>query len=400
MARDYYEKFLLQNGENETLQDKLALAHYRLGLITDEIDSPAKAMSAYEKAREMQTRLLGADPDNAERLKALGDTLNRVGMALHKQQRLDLSLEAYRKAIDIRGRRAALAADDAESHRALANTYMNIGLLEIDRRDCDNARRNLEQAQSIRLQSPGGVDNPKLCRDLAKGYYNLAKLAMARRMQADNDSDLARQWCNQGRQWCEKAAELFKILAESNRVDLEMRYLWAVCYLMEAELANAAVIYGPEPGENHKQALDETLALYQKSLDILQPLAQKNPDVTEYQLALAELYIRVAEIQSEQKSFSESMATIDQAEEILTRLTMDCGDTARYWKDFAGTWTFIGVNDPLRRCKALETLETLQKYLEQVAAESPNTLGVESQLEDTIKAIEYIKNADAEKPSL
>jgi tetratricopeptide (TPR) repeat protein len=397
-ARDNYEIFLSDSGGDETVRDELARAHYRVGWITDEIDSPVKAMSSYEKAREMQTRLLDADPDNSERLKDLGDTHNRIGMALHKQHQLDRSQESYRKAIDIRGRLASLTPDDRESHRMLANTYMNIGLLEIDRGNYDIARQNLEQAQSIRLQLHDAGDNPKLRRDLAKGYYGLAKLAMAQRVRADNDSDLARQWSKNGRQWCEKAADLFKTLAESNRADLDMCYLWAACYFMEAELANAEVIYGSELEENLKKALEETLALYQHSSDILEPLARKNPDVTEYQLSLAELYIRMAEIQYEQKNLPEATASIDQAEDILTQLTMEGGDTARYWKDFAGTWSFIGMyhTDPLRRRKALETLESWQKYLEQVAAESPGAAGVQEPLQLTRGAIENIKKSETE----
>jgi serine/threonine-protein kinase len=397
-SRDYYENFLVKSGNDETVQDELARAQFRVGWITDEIESPVKAMSSYEKAREMQTRLLDADPENSERLKDLGDTHNRIGMALHKQHQLDRSLEAYQNAISVRSRLTAFTPNDRESHRMLANTYMNIGLLEIDRGNYDNARQNLDQAQSIRLRFHDAGDDPKLRRDLAKGYYGLAKLAMAERLRADNDSDLARQWCKDGRQWCENAAELFKALAESNRADLDMRYSWAACYFMEAKLANAGVIYGSEPGENLKKALDETLALYQQSRDILEPLAQKNPDVTEYQLTLVELYIRIAEIQYEQKAFPTAMASIDEAEEILTRLTLDCGDTARYWKDFAGTWSFIGMyhTDPSRRSKALETLETWQKYLEQVAAESPGAAGVQEPLKLTRGAIENIKNSNPE----
>jgi eukaryotic-like serine/threonine-protein kinase len=401
-ARDYYEKFLLQSGGDEVVRDELARAYYRVGFITDEIESPVKAMSSLEKAREMQTRLLDADPQNSERLKDLGDTHNRIGVALHKQHQLGRSLEAYRKAIDVRSRLSTLKPNDRKSQCLLANTYMNIGLLEIDRGNYDNARQNLEQAQSIRLQSPGSGNDPKLRLDLAKGYYNLAKLAMAQRVRADNDPDLAQQWCNDGRQWCEEAAGLFKALAESNRADLEIRYLWTLCYFMEAELANAEVIYGFELEENLKKALNETLALYQQSRDILEPLAQKNPDVTDYQLTLAELYIRIAEIQFEQKTLPEAMASIDQAEEILTQLTKDCGDTARYWKDFAGTWSFIGMyhTDPLRRRKALETLESWQKYLEQVSAESPGAAGVQEPLHLTRGAIENIKKSEieAEKP--
>jgi tetratricopeptide (TPR) repeat protein len=397
-ARDNYEIFLSDSGGDKTVRDELALAHFRVGLITDEIDSSAKAMSSYEKARDMQTQLLTADPKNVERLRYLSDTLNRIGMALHKQQQLDRSLEAYRKAIDIRGRLASLTPNDRESHRMLANTYMNIGLLEVERGNYDEARRNLEQAQSIRIQSPGSGDDPKLRRDLAKGYYSLAKLAKVKFVQADKDCDLARQWCELGRQWSRQAVGLFQALAESDRADLDMHYLLAICYRMEADLDHDGSACGLESGENLKKMQEEAVKLYNNSLEILEPLAHKNPDVTEYQLALVELYIRIAKIQNEQKNLPMAIASIDQAEEILTHLTTDGGDAARYWNDFAGAWSFIGMyhTDPLRRRKALETLETWQQYLEQVAAESPGAVGVQEPLQLTRDTIEIIKKSDSE----
>jgi tetratricopeptide (TPR) repeat protein len=399
-ARDYYEKFLLKSGGDESIRDELALAHFRVGWITDEIESPAKAMPSYEIARDMQTKLLEAEPKNVERLRSLGDTLNRMGMALHKQQRFGQALEAYRGAIDVRARLEGLVPEGQDSHRMLANTYMNVGLLEMDRGDLDEARRRLEQAQSIRLRLPGVESDPKLRRDLAKGYYNLAKLAKAELMTSGDDSGRLR-WCDLGRQWSEKAAGLFKALAEGDRADLDMQYLLAVCCRMEADLAHDAATCGSKKRDDLEKIREQAAGLYQNSCDILRPLAQKNPDVAEYQLALAELYIRMAGVRYEQKNLAAATDSIDQAEEILTRLSADCGDTARYWKDFTGTWTFIGLRhaDPSRRGKALEILEAWQKHLEQIAAESPGAVGVQEPLQLTREAIEIIKksNADAEQ---
>jgi tetratricopeptide (TPR) repeat protein/ribosomal protein S27AE len=397
-ARDYYEKFLIQHGGDETIRDELAQAHFRLGWITEEIESPAKAMSSYQIAGEMQKQLLQSDQDNIERLKALGDTCNAMGRALQLQQQFDRALESYQKAIEVRGRLAALVPDKRESHRMLANTYMNIGLLEMGRGSYDEARRRLEQAQSIRLQPRIAGNDPKLRRDIAMGYYNLAKLSLAGLVQADKNYGSAREWCDLGRQWSRQAAMLFQVLAESDRADLDMRYLLAVCYRMEADLVCAEAASGLEPGDDCDKKRDDAIAIYQKSLDILEPLARKNPDVTEYQLGLAELYDVIAHVRYDQGSLETAMAPIDQAEAILTSLAADCGDTARYRTAFTGTWSFIGMyhTDPLRRRKALETLETWRKYLEQVAAKAPDAAGVQEPLQRTRGAIEIIKNSDTD----
>ncbi len=144
-ARDYYEKFLVQSGGDQAVRDELALDHYRVGLITEEIDSPASAMPSYENARKMQTQLLHSDPENIKRLESLGDTYNALGRALHKQQQLDRSLEAYGKAIELRNRLAALDPQISESRRTLANTYMNVGLVEMDLGSSSRARQYLER---------------------------------------------------------------------------------------------------------------------------------------------------------------------------------------------------------------------------------------------------------------
>jgi tetratricopeptide (TPR) repeat protein len=397
-ARVYYEKFLIKSGGDETIRDELGLAHFRVGWITEEIESPAKAMSSYEIAQEMQKQLLHSDQDNTERLKALGDTYNAMGRALQLQQQFDRALEAYQKAIEVRSRLAALVPDERESHRMLANTFMNIGLLEMGRGSYDDARRRLEQAQTIRLQPRIAGNDPKLRRDTAMGYYNLANLSLSGLVQADKNPESAREWYDLGRQSSRQAAMLFQTLAKSNRDDLTMRYLLAICYRMEAELACAEAASGLESGDDCDKKRDDAIAIYQKSLDILEPLAWKNPDVTEYQLALVELYEVIAHVRYEQGSLETAMASIDKAETILTPLAADCGDTARYRNAFTGTWSFIGEyhTDPLRRRKALTTLETWQKYLEQVAAKAPDAEGVQEPLKRTRGAIEIIKKSDAD----
>ena len=61
-----------------------------------------KALAYYQQAQQLQEKLLAKSPDDRERLNALGDTYNALGVVLKKGQRLDEALEALGKAREIR----------------------------------------------------------------------------------------------------------------------------------------------------------------------------------------------------------------------------------------------------------------------------------------------------------
>ena len=113
-ARDYYEKLLAENAGADAVRDDLASAHFRVGLITESIESPAKALPSYQRALEMQRSLLAATPKDADRLKALGDTLNAMGHCLYQQQSVKDALAAYAEALDVRSRLVEAVPDERE----------------------------------------------------------------------------------------------------------------------------------------------------------------------------------------------------------------------------------------------------------------------------------------------
>ena len=223
-ARDYYEKFLKQSQGDTSLRDELAMAQFRVGLITEEVESPGKAIPSYETARDIQTQLVGGEPTNPDRLKALGDTLNAIGRALHKQQQPEQALKAYAAALDVRKRLAERVPDNMEFQRTLANTYMNIGLAEKEG-DLAQARKSMEQAQTIRNKLlAAGQHDAKLRRDFAMGCFNLAMLALA-----GNDADAAEAAL-------EKARQLFAALVKDVPNDIDTSYVLAVCCRKQADL--------------------------------------------------------------------------------------------------------------------------------------------------------------------
>ena len=80
-ALEYYQRFLKQRSGDPRVQDELASAHFRIGLITEQIESTDQALPLYESAREMQERLVKATPHNPARLEAYGNTLNALASA-------------------------------------------------------------------------------------------------------------------------------------------------------------------------------------------------------------------------------------------------------------------------------------------------------------------------------
>jgi serine/threonine-protein kinase len=367
-ARGYYEKFLAQSGGDASLRDELGMAHFRVGLISEEVESPGKAIPCYESARQIQAGLVADEPTNADRLKALGDTLNALGRVWHKQQQFRQAMEAYQAAIDLRQRLAQQVPGKTEFQRLLANTYMNIGLVEMAG-DPLKARKALDEAQAIRGRLlAAGNDDPKLRRDFAMGYFNLFRLA-----EIHHDLDAAEAAL-------EKARRLFAALVKTARADFDASYLLAVCCRKQGDLLS------------FKKRYDEALGLYVQARDVLEQLAEKNPSVTEYQVGAAEVFMNIAQTEKERGHADNSLAAFDRAASLLIPLIADLAEDTRYRWDLINAARSVGElhPEPSRRAEALRALEAMGEQLQRISARSPNAAAGE-QLKMTQAAIEHLK---------
>jgi tetratricopeptide (TPR) repeat protein len=375
-ARDYYEKFLKQRQGDTSLRDESAMAQFRVGLITEEIESPGKAIPIYEAARDVQTELVAGEPTNPDRLKALGDTLNAMGRALHKQQQPERALKAYAAAIDARKRLAEQSPDKMEFQRTLANTYMNIGLVQKEKEgDRTEARKSMEQAQAIRNKLlAAGQHDTKLRRDFAMGCFNLAMLASA-----GNDVDAAEAAL-------ENARQLFTALVKDAPSDIDASYVLAVCCRKQADILC------------DKKRYDEALSLYTQAREVLEQLAEKNPSVTEYQVGAAEVFISIAQMEQEQGHSDRSLAAFDRATSLLTPLVNDLAEDSRYRGNLIIAACTVGElhPEPARRAEVLHVLKTLHEHLRQTVARSPDATIAREQFETTKAAIEHLKASTGE----
>jgi tetratricopeptide (TPR) repeat protein/tRNA A-37 threonylcarbamoyl transferase component Bud32 len=360
-ALDYYQRFLAQRGDDPALRDELAVTHFREGSITEAIASPAEALGCYQQARQMQEELLAERPDDPKRMQELGNTLNAMGRALYRQGKLQKAREAYQEAVRLRGRLVERVPEEDEFKRALANSYMNIGQLEQDAGSTDptsdsfsRARRHFEQAQRLRqdvLRAPG--DHLEVQRDLAMGYYTLARFEVA-------VGDPAAARTNLG-----EAIRGFEALLKREPRNLANQHRLAVCCRTQAD----SILQDPNSTDADLNTAHE---LYDKALGLTQTLALGNPDVAQYQAELAGLYMNRGTLDRFQERPGDALDSFGRAEEILRALVADYPNVPANQENLAGLQMMLGDMhyEQQHRVAATEaftdayhTLETLvQRY--------------------------------------
>jgi tetratricopeptide (TPR) repeat protein len=303
-------------------------------------------LPSYETALEMQRTLVAATPDNLDRLKALGDTLNAWGNCLFQQQKTKQALAAYQEALEIRSRLVQKAPNVREYQRTLANAYMNVGLVE-KQRDLAAARQEFAAAQAIRERlRDGGVDDKKLQRDLAIGYYNQARLAMAEKSMPTAASLM------------EKAVAIFAELARRDPADINIAYQLALCYRLQADL-------------NCLQAhCAAALPRFAEASRMMTSLAEANPSVVEYQMAAAEIDINRAKAEDQLARTDLATGHFQQALLRLTPLIDEFAGDARFRHNLivAAEQVAERQTDHARAAAAIAQLDELRHQLKMNAS--------------------------------
>jgi serine/threonine-protein kinase len=308
----FYEGFLEERAGDPTVRDELGRARFRVGCITEEIDSPEAALAHYEQARQIQEEL--AADEELDRLQELAGTLNALGRAAHRLHRVDDAQAAYSRAISVRQRLVELGPDRQDFRRNLANTSMNLGLLEKQRGRLAEARSRFDAAQALRREvlrhSPD--DFQTQC-DFSMGAYNLGSLAMAMDDEAGARRHLA------------EAIAGFERLLDKKPQSLANQNRLAIVYRTLADLHAARGEAGV------------ARPLYQKALDRTARLVSANPDVPEYAGTLAGLHMNIGLLCKEQGEVNAAVDAFRQAAAVLGPLVAGRSDVPTYQRDLAAT---------------------------------------------------------------
>jgi tetratricopeptide (TPR) repeat protein len=253
-------------------------------------------------------------------------------------QQLDQALVFYRDAAAVRRRLVDAEPHASEFRRALANTIMNIGLLEKERHRFSEARRQMEQAQSLRLAGAGKAGaNGKLRRDTAMGYFNLSNAELAARDDAASrqDQSAADRHLADAIGFLEKAIVRFReVHAESPR-ELSVQWQLATCCNVLADLKRFTAA-------TNAADLTQAVALYDEARGLAESLAARNPDVPQYQVLRASLHLSLGEAHTADARLDDALASYQTARGILEKLSAEHAAAPRYERDLAMALSAIG----------------------------------------------------------
>lgn len=368
-AMAYYERFLQQRANDPAVQDELASASYRLGLITETLESTEKALPRFLAARTWQQQLVILTPRDTQRLEAYGNTLNALGTAYVRQKAYGDARRFFDEAVVVRTQLVELAPQQSEYRRQLANTHMNLGLAEYNQRQLASARAQYVIAQQIRAAALQKTpDDDKLRRDIAKGAFNLANLDF-------DQGDLA-----QAETQFQDAIAQFESLVKQSPRDLELQRLLIVCLRSQGDLLAGLPL----------RAVDAR-ASYQAALDRLATLARENPEVPGYQYNRASVYMNLGYLEAEQQQASAAIDAYQQGREILSQLHDKSPDMPLYARDLAVTLRELARELGTTDSKlAREYLEQSVTLLEALKKQRPDDADYAQQLEETQAALKTL----------
>jgi serine/threonine protein kinase len=314
----YYRRFLVEFAEDTTLRDELALTHFRIGLLTEIIDTPQDALPWYETAREMQVEIFSEQPARGDCLCDLGNTLTAIGRALQLQLKYRDARGVFEQAIMMRQRLVDMRPDDVEAKRMLASSHMNLGLLHKDRGEGPEAESQFQLAQSIRQKLLDvEPDNELILRDFGKGAYNQAELAC---QLADIRPETSDHYLAEARQFLSQAMAVFERLLSVGPNDMGNQYRLALCCRNLADLDDD---------------FQSSMALYRRSLKQMEALALRNPDVPVYQAGRAALRMNIGFRCAKAGQVERALENYEAARPILQDLVTEYANVPRYRRDLA-----------------------------------------------------------------
>ncbi|MCG8448791.1 MAG: protein kinase [Pirellulales bacterium] len=356
----YYQRFLDEREEDSALREEVAQAHFFTGKITQSIDSPANALPHYRNAAELQKQLLEEDPGKKVFLSSYGQTLNAIGGALFRSGSLEEARESFQQAVDTREKLAKAEPENVEAARVLANSVMNMGSTYLAQRDLETAIPLMERAQMIRMAHTDRSEtaDPKLQRDLGKGYYQLALVR-----QSLGDTVLAENNFL-------TAIDTFQRLLASDPNEMSHQRNLAACQRMVGDIKSNA--------RQPQQAIE----YYRQATKVLESLTIRNPDVWQYTADLARVYMNLGQQLSLVDQAPAALKTMEQAVALLRDLS---AMVPSYRLDLGVALRAAGKLQAQaeRLEQARKLLEESKQVLSQLVKEDPTNDRFTSQLQHT-----------------
>jgi serine/threonine-protein kinase len=263
-ARNYYEQFVAERGHDPAARTDLALAYFRLGLLTKDLGSPNEAIQLLLQARDLFAHLVGARGEYPDYKNGLGRCHDQLGNLYYEVGQQERAQENYREALVLLEELAYRHPGEARYQTALAKCVGNIGTLSQARGKGDEAEKAYERTRELfaDLASKNPRD-PEYRSELARSLSNLATLYSARGRRKEAIQAQLR------------AIELRQELVSQDKEAIDYQYNLAQSHL------NLGVLY-----EEHREA-GKALQANEEAFAALDKLVRHNPAMSNFQRDLA-----------------------------------------------------------------------------------------------------------------
>lgn len=334
-ASNLYKQMGDQLGEDPKIQHELGVSYFRLGRMMSHLRSYDSAREAVESGLKIQRKLHAEQPQDEQRLHALGESLNLLGELLIARavdiKQLEQAESIYDEVIANRDELAHRLSDDPDYEREWLNARMNQSMVwqrqadmyadaeDFDRsasldakalkcaEEVQQARRTLRDRLSLTSEIRYDVVH-----DLALGYYNMANVTW---WQGDFDTTIA---------YVENAVSAFDELLEQKPGQLAHQFDKGHCIALRGDAKTEQMrLLGSEQPEKAVTLYNDAKIAYEQALDILQKLANNSRSVPKYRQSVAHVYRRLGELHFLGKQDQQALDAFQSAVDILEPLVLE-----------------------------------------------------------------------------
>lgn len=316
-AQAYYEMFLAERGQDETMQLEAAEASYRLIRILEELNPGGSATEEQiEKAMAIRDKLLKKDPADPDRQYAVALVEAQKSRWLLIRDRLQDAIAIDKKALD-RLAPIVTAHPEEEKYKILQSSILT-SLAQIYTRlgNHTDAIAMYKRAEPVTLSLYEA--NPKMLKfrsELGRLYSSIGY------------SNLQSGLLDEALPYFSKAAAIFDDLLKEFPKDRNAA-------------VDGGVVYG-NLGVIHKRAHrdDEALNAFNKVVEIYEPLLRDNPQVVDFANGLALGLGSIARLEMDRGNHNEARQPFERVLQIFDKLRKENPNVARYAENVALTYS-------------------------------------------------------------
>jgi serine/threonine-protein kinase len=323
----YYQRFILQRGEDPRRRTELANAYSRVSLITAEIGSKTDALDAQKQALDLARALVREDPASIERRARLATALNEAGALRRKLGLMDAARKDVIEARDLLEAIVGVRQDPSFRYQ-LAGAYNRLATVQ-DETGAPAAalgsyRNALRVAETLASDRSGDIKHRAL---LAMVVNNIG---LAQEEIGEDKEALASY---------RRAGTLFSQLARDAADNPMWRNQLGCAHNDSGKLV--ARLEGPKAG----------LAELRTALDIHAEVARAHPSVSQFQDDLARTLMNVGELERQRNDRPAALRAMSQCLDIREALAR--ANPADFWNQNQLAETHLNIGFALYSFKAL-----------------------------------------------